>query len=218
MRFHLVLLIIALSLILAGQAAASHWFVVKNVTPVEMTANSTANFTVSVKGLGSERAFVTLVFKNVSEGLEMTCPKMIKNVYPAGTTDYNCSVKAGDIQPGNYSFDVDVAATGSPSGKKRAFVNIVEAKGGAGALTDDLTQPEASESQELGAVAASHEGSDEGFDEGSDEGPVNEEVSSSQHYDDIPKETPAPGAFAAVLSLLFAVSLIRKKNRNRGKN
>ena len=57
-----------------------------------------------------------------------SCPKMIKNVYPTGVTKYNCTVKAADVPPGNYSFVVDVAATGSPSGKKTAFINVLAAK------------------------------------------------------------------------------------------
>ena len=115
-------------MLLAGQAGASFWFKVVDVTPIEMFPNSEANFTVSVKGLGSERAYVELVFKNMTEGLSISCPKKIKNVFPQGVTKYNCSVKAADVQPGNYSFVVDVAAKGAPSGKKTAFINVIAAK------------------------------------------------------------------------------------------
>jgi hypothetical protein len=128
MKNHFSLLLISLLLLLTGLAGASYWFQVIDVTPIEMTPSSEANFTVFVKGLGSERAYVELVFKNKTEGLDFTCPKMIKNVYPAGVTKYNCTVKAADVSPGNYSFVVDVAAKGSPSGKKTAFINVVAAK------------------------------------------------------------------------------------------
>ena len=128
MKNHFSVLLILLLLLLAGQANASFWFKVTEVTPIVMTPHSEANFTVSVKGLGSERAYVELVFKNQTEGIDFICPKMIKNVYPTGVTQYNCSVKAADVPPGNYSFVVDVAATGSPSGKKTAFINVVAAK------------------------------------------------------------------------------------------
>ncbi len=128
MKTHFFFLLIAILMLLAGQAGASFWFKVVDVTPIEMFPNSEANFTVSVKGLGSERAYVELVFKNMTEGLSISCPKKIKNVFPQGVTKYNCSVKAADVQPGNYSFVVDVAAKGAPSGKKTAFINVIAAK------------------------------------------------------------------------------------------
>jgi len=125
MKNNLALLLISLILILSNQAGASFWFQVIDVTDIVTTPNSEANFTVSVKGLGSERAYVELVFKNISDGLQFSCPKMIKNVYPAGVTEYNCSVMVGDLPAGNYSFVVDVAAHSAPSGKRTAFVNVV---------------------------------------------------------------------------------------------
>ncbi len=124
MKTHFSLILIPLLLLLAGLAGASFWFQVIDVSPIEVTPGSEANFTVSVKGLGSERAYVELVFKNKTEGLDFSCPKMIKNVFPAGVTKYNCTVKAADVPPGNYSFVVDAAARGSPSGKKTAFINV----------------------------------------------------------------------------------------------
>ena len=74
MKNHFSVLLILLLLLLAGQATASFWFKVIEVTPIEMTPNSEANFTVSVKGLGSERAYVELVFKNKTEGLDFILP------------------------------------------------------------------------------------------------------------------------------------------------
>jgi len=75
MRACFFLLLLAVFLLLPGQANASYWFQVIDITPVEMLPNSEANFTVSVKGLGSDRAYVELVFRNVSEGLTITSPK-----------------------------------------------------------------------------------------------------------------------------------------------
>lgn len=124
MKNHFSILLASILLLLAGQADASFWFQVIDVSPIDMTPNSEANFTVSVKGLGSERAYVELVFRNKTEGLDFSCPKMIKNVFPAGVTKYDCSVKAAGVQPGNYSFVVDAAARGSPSGKRTAFINV----------------------------------------------------------------------------------------------
>ena len=122
------ILLLGLLLLLAGQAAASYWFQVVGISPVKMAPNSEANFTVTVKGLGSQGSYVQLLFKNVSQGLSIACPKMIKYVFPTGITSYNCSVKAGDIEPGNYSFVVDVAARGAPSGKKTAYVEVESAQ------------------------------------------------------------------------------------------
>lgn len=119
--------ILMLLLLLTGHACGSYWFKVIDVSPISLTPNGETNFTVAVKGLGSNGAYVELVFKNMSEGLSVACPKMTKYVFPAGTTLYNCTLKAGDIAPGNYSFVVDVAATGSPSGKRTAYVDVLAA-------------------------------------------------------------------------------------------
>lgn len=116
-----------LLLLLTGDACGSYWFKVIDVSPISLTPNSETNFTVAVKGLGSNGAYVELVFKNMSEGLSVVCPKMIKYIFPAGITRYNCTLKAGDIAPGNYSFVVDVAALGAPSGKKTAYVDVLSA-------------------------------------------------------------------------------------------
>ncbi len=122
------LLLFVLFLLLAGQASGSFWFKVVDVSPISLTPDSEANFTVAVKGLGSQGAYVQLVFRNMSQGLDISCPKMIKYVLPTGITKYNCTIKAGNIAPGNYSFVVDVAAMGSPSGKKIAYIEVLPAK------------------------------------------------------------------------------------------
>jgi len=194
MKTHFSLLLIPLLLLLAGLAGASYWFQVINVTPIEMTPNSEANFTVSVKGLGSERAYVELVFKNKTEGLDFTCPKMIKNVYPAGVTKYNCTVKAADVMPGNYSFVVDVAAKGSPSGKKTAFINVLAAKGGA------AMEPE-KQAISLGPALQSYNSS--GTDRGNQtpvEAPARQDA----------QKTPAPGAMTAIFAVLVAMRRMKR--------
>jgi len=186
MKNHFSLLLISLLLLLAGQAGASYWFQVINVTPIEMTPSSEANFTVSVKGLGSERAYVELVFKNKTEGLDFTCPNMIKNVYPAGVTKYNCTVKAADVSPGNYSFVVDVAAKGSPSGKKTAFINVVAAK------SDAAIEPE-KQPMLTGPVLQAYNASRA---EQTNQTPANEPQA---------QKTPAPGAAVTILATLVAM-------------
>lgn len=190
MKNHFSLLLISLLLLLTGLAGASYWFQVINVTPIEMTPSSEANFTVSVKGLGSERAYVELVFKNKTEGLDFTCPNMIKNVYPAGVTKYNCTVKAADVSPGNYSFVVDVAAKGSPSGKKTAFINVVAAK------SDAAIEPE-KQPMLTGPMLQAYNASKA---EQTNQTPANEPQA---------QKTPAPGAAAAILAVLVAMRRIK---------
>ena len=126
--FQISLILLTLILMLAGETSASYWFKVIDISPINLTPNSKADFNVAVKGLGSQGAYVELVFKNKSQGLNFSCEKMIKYVFPAGVTKYNCTVKVGDVAPGNYSFVVDVSARGAPSGKKTAYVEVMAAQ------------------------------------------------------------------------------------------
>jgi hypothetical protein len=127
MKKVLLLSLVAFLLLLAGPASGSYWFQVKEVSPIKLAPDSDANFTVAVKGLGSDGAYVQVVFRNVSEGLSISCPKLIKYVFPTGITQYNCTIKAGNIAPGNYSFEAETAAKGSPPGKKIAYVHVIAA-------------------------------------------------------------------------------------------
>ncbi len=122
-------LLLLMLLSLAGPAGGSHWFQVIDISPIQLAAHEEANFSVQVKGLGSQGAYVELVFRNESQGLNVSCPRLIKYVFPAGVTKYNCTVRAGDLAPGNYSFVVDVAAAGSPSGKRTAYVEVLALPG-----------------------------------------------------------------------------------------
>lgn len=185
-------MLLMLLLLLSGQASGSYWFQVIDVSPINLPPYSEANFTIAVKGLGSNGAYVELVFKNMTPGLDISCPKMIKYVFPAGVTTYNCTLKSGDIAPGNYSFVVDVAAKGSPSGKKTAYVEVLgmngrkamprmaEASNGAALNTgsaDNLTSK----------VAQSEE--------------TNQEATTPQSQS---KATPGPGAILGALCLFLA--------------
>jgi len=194
MKNNFLPILMILLFLLAGQADASHWFKVINVTPIEMTANSDANFTVSVRGLGSERAFVELVFKNKTEGFNFACQKMIKNVFPGGVTDYNCTLSAGDVAAGNYSFVVDVSAKGAPSGKKTAFINVVDrAKAGPEIETD--------------ARAESLE--NPGNSEAANQTP--QEAMSGDEAGEEAEKTPMPGALTAVFCLLVLLSRMKRE-------
>lgn len=128
MKMVLSLLIPLVFLLLAGQAGASFWFQVTDVSPIRIEPNSDANFTVDVKGLGSEGAYVQVVFRNMSEGLSIASSDKLRYVFPTGTTRFNFTLRAGDIAPGNYSFEVGVVAKSSLPGWRKAYVDVVAAE------------------------------------------------------------------------------------------
>ena len=189
MRACFFLLLLAVFLLLPGQANASYWFQVIDITPVEMLPNSEANFTVSVKGLGSDRAYVELVFRNVSEGLTITCPKKIQNIFPQGVTNYDCIVGAGDLLPGNYSFVADVVVAGAPSGKKTGYVNIIGGNGNRASEPVRMDQP---------ALEEAEDGEES-------EEPETEPLAQPDKPAESQKESPGPGALAASLVLILAL-------------
>ena len=186
------ILLILLLLLLAGQSNASYWFKVTGISPIIMMPNSEANFTVSVKGLGSQGEYVQLRFLNKSQGIDTSCDKLIKYVFPTGTTKYNCTVKSADISPGNYSFVVDVAAKGAPSGKKTAYVNVVAQ--GNSEVIESLLNQSALENQSLSI-------------QGSEEAKVNltNQTNATNHAaaGPVARGTPALGVMPAVLALLL---------------
>ena len=190
MRAHIFLLLLAILLLLPGQGNASYWFQVIDITPVEMLPNSESNFTVSVKGLGSDRAYVELIFRNVSEGLTITCPRKIQNVFPQGVTDYDCIAAAGDLKPGNYSFVADVVVAGAPSGKMTGYVNIIGENG------YNAAEPVKEKEADSELVDGSEEMTSE---------PVNEPVDLPDQPAGVGTKTPAPGAAASALILLLAL-------------
>jgi len=190
-------ILIFLLFLMVGQADASYWFKVINVTPIEMTANSEANFTVSVRGLGSERAYVELVFKNKTEGFNFGCSKMRKNVFPGGVTDYECTLSAGDVPAGNYSFIVDLSAKGAPSGKKTAFINVVES----------ASSPEAG--PEDNADAASQTALPQPIDQDTANQAPSEELAKDRAGEEAEK-SPMPGAAVVLFCLLVALGRMRR--------
>jgi ABC-type Na+ efflux pump permease subunit len=190
------ILLISLLLLLAGQASGSYWFKVTDISPITVVPNSEANFTVSVKGLGSQGEYVQLIFLNKSQGIDTSCEKLIKYVFPTGTTEYNCSVKSADISPGNYSFVVDVAAKGAPSGKKTAYVNVIAA--GNGAVIEpqvDQMNRNVSENQSPSI-------------QGPEETKVNQTNQTAAKP--VARETPALGVVPAVFALLLIMLWMRR--------
>lgn len=201
MKNRLAVLLLPILLLSSPVDASGGWFKVINVTPIEMTANSEANFTVSVKGMGGERAYVELVFRNRSEGFDFTCPKMIKNVFPAGVTDYECSVKAGDVAPGNYSFVVDTAAPGARPGRMTAYINVIEQKSQAEAVYDSTID-----------YLKDMSGADNSEPELSDNsGGASQPTGAEAEAGEAPQQAPMPGAAMAVLGLLVALRSFRKR-------
>jgi hypothetical protein len=193
------ILLIFLLLILAGQASGSYWFKVTQISPITMMPNSEANFTVSVKGMGSQGEYVQLRFLNKSQGIDTSCDKLIKYVYPTGTTKYNCSVKSADISQGNYSFVVDVAAKGAPSGKKTAYVNVVVP--GNGEVIESRMNQNAPENQ-----SQSIQGSEEA------KANLTNQTTASNNAAAGPEArgTPALGVMPAVLALLLIMWRMRR--------
>ena len=202
MKNRLGVLLLPILLLSCSADASGGWFKVINVTPIEMTANSEANFTVLVKGMGGEGAYVELVFRNRSEGFDFTCPKMIKNVFPAGVTDYNCSVKAGDVAPGNYSFVVDTAAPGARPGKMNAYINVIEQKSQAEAIYDSTIDYLKDMS---GAGNSEPELSD-------NSGEAYQPTEAEAEAGDAPQESPMAGAVIAVLGMLVAFRRCKEQN------
>ncbi len=181
------LLLFLIFLLLAGQAVASYWFEVIDVTPIRMTPNSDANFTVSVKGLGSQGAYVQVVFRNMSEGLSIASSDRLRYVFPAGVTKFNFTLHAGDIPPGNYSFEAGTAATGSTPGWKKAYVDVVAAD------ADTV----ASEEERIAVLPPGKV-------------TITQNVSAAPEAEEAPAETaqdrgmPGPGVALAVITLLLA--------------
>lgn len=208
------IVILILLMLLVGQAGASLWFKVIDISPISMEPNSIANFTVSVKGMGSEGAYVALVFRNVSEGLGISCERKTKYVFPAGTTEYNCTIEVADIPPGNYSFVVDVAARGSPSGRMTGYVDVVSS------AAATMEQEEAGTENEISVdvatekfVSSSGEDSEESKSQGDQTGGLEKSVPRSEIGIEIEPEgnqAPGLGAVPAVLALLIVTRRMKR--------
>jgi hypothetical protein len=117
-------LIALLMLMISGLSCASYYFVILNVSPIKLEPNSETNFTVSVKGLGSQGGYVQLVFRNLSQGLSVPRAGGARYILSLGNRTYNCTMRAGSIEPGNYSFDVGIYAFGAKSAWRDAFVVV----------------------------------------------------------------------------------------------
>jgi hypothetical protein len=120
------IVLISLLLLLAGQASANSYFKVVDISPIKVAPHSEANFTVIIRSAGGSGAFAEPIFNfNTTKGLSAEAPGGLRYIVATGSRLYNCTIKAGDVAPGNYSFQVGVYAQDAPYNWRNAFA-IVE--------------------------------------------------------------------------------------------
>lgn len=107
---------VLLLVLLAGQAEASVFFKIVEVPTIYVSPEGEAGFTVFVENLGSVSTYAGLKFKNIPEGLSIVGPRCTKWVDSGTTREFDCelALEAGDVSPGDYSFEVGIVATGAP--------------------------------------------------------------------------------------------------------
>lgn len=193
----LLLLLILLLPFLAGSAEAAAYFLITDVSPIHVAQNSEANFTVTVKGLGPEGEYVQLIFRNLTPGLSITyAGGGYRYVLPTGTRKYNCSIKAGDIAPGNYSFDIGIFAQDSKTNWRRTYV-IVEPAGTAPAAPEEVAPQAASVSTNASMNNASRNTS---------VAPVSNKTETAPEA----KKSPGPGVPIAIAAVLLLLAIKRR--------
>ena len=123
------LIIIVLTIFfLANLTSASSFFEIMNISPIKMVPNSETNFTVTVKGLGSKGGYVDLLFKNLSANLSVVQNEGTKYIFSGTTNSLNGTIKAGDVAPGNYTFEMGLSAKGSPYNWRKAYIVVEPAE------------------------------------------------------------------------------------------
>jgi len=119
------IILISLFLLLAGQASANSYFKVVDVSPIKVAPDSEANFTVIIRSEGGSGAFAEPIFKfNATKGLSAEAPGGLKHIVATGSRIYNCTIKAGNIASGNYSFQVGVYAQDAPYSWRTAYATV----------------------------------------------------------------------------------------------
>jgi hypothetical protein len=120
------IVLISLLLLLAGQASANSYIKVVDISPIKVAPDSEANFTVILRSAGGSGAFAEPIFNfNTTKGLAAEAPGGLRYIVATGSRLYNCTIKAGDVAPGNYSFQVGVYAQDAPFSWRTAYA-IVE--------------------------------------------------------------------------------------------
>jgi hypothetical protein len=118
---------ILLLLLLAGQASANSLFKVVDISPIQIYPDSEANFTVTIRSVGGDGAFAEPIF-NITKGLSAVEPSGLKYIVATGSRTYNCTMRAENIAPGNYSFQVGVYAQNAPYSWRTAYVIVGPSK------------------------------------------------------------------------------------------
>lgn len=150
---------ILLLLILAGQAEANSYFKVVDVSPIHLAPGTATNFTVTLRSLGGSGAFAEPMF-NATVGLSATETGGLKYIVATGSRTYNCTMKAENIAPGNYSFQVGVYAQNAPYSWRTAYAVIEAPKKAtvdsvnATKNRSSLSQPNMTESRESKSIPA----------------------------------------------------------------
>jgi hypothetical protein len=122
-------IIIVLTILLqANLVSASSFFEIMNVSTIKMVPNSETNFTVTVKDLGSKGGYVDLVFRNLSTNLSVIQNGGTKYISSGATNSFNGTIKAGDVAPDNYTFEMGLSAKGSPYNWRKAYIVVEPAE------------------------------------------------------------------------------------------
>jgi hypothetical protein len=119
------IVLISLLLLLAGQASANSYFKVVDVSPIKVSSGSETNFTVIIRSAGGSGAFAEPIFNfNTTKGLSAEAPGGLRYIVATGSRLYNCTMRAKDIAPGNYSFQIGVYAQDAPYSWRTAHVMV----------------------------------------------------------------------------------------------
>lgn len=114
---------ILLLLLLAGIGSANSLFKVVDISPIHIYPGSEENFTVTIRSVGGDGAFAQPIF-NTSRGLSASAPGGLRYIVATNGRKYNCTMKAENIKPGNYSFQVGVYAQSAPYNWRTAYLTV----------------------------------------------------------------------------------------------
>jgi hypothetical protein len=184
------IVLISLLLLLAGQASANSYFKVIDVSPIKVAQNSQANFTVIIRSEGGSGAFAEPVFKFKVNELSAEAPGGLRYIVATGSRIYNCTIRAGNIAPGNYSLQVGVYAQDAPYSWRTGYA-IVEA-------------PEKATNSQLNASRSTASRNNSVNVQANGSGPRANKTG--------PAKTPGPGVLIAIAALFLASRRAKSKS------
>ena len=118
-------LIVLFTLLLATcQAGALSYFAIYNVSRIQITPGSEADFSVSIREIGADGGYAMPVFRNVPDGLNVSYSGPLRYILPTAIRSYNCNITAGNIPTGNYSFDTGAYGQNSPYNWKTTYAEV----------------------------------------------------------------------------------------------